>query len=64
MGVSAHVPGHLAEFARSRDLGYPLVGHGELLLGRALGVPEVTADGRTLFARAVVVHDGTGEPGC
>lgn len=61
LGVSAHAPGHLAEFARTRDLGYPLVGDGSLTLGRALGVPEVTADGRTLFARAAVILDRTGE---
>ncbi|MFG2717344.1 redoxin domain-containing protein [Streptomyces sp. NPDC048416] len=61
LGVSAHAPGHLAEFARSRDLGYPLVGDGDLALGRELGVPEVTADGRTLFARAAVILDRTGE---
>ncbi|MGW1073100.1 redoxin domain-containing protein [Streptomyces sp. NPDC002537] len=60
LGVSAHAPGHLAEFARERTLGYPLVGDGELTLGRALGVPEVTADGRTLFARAAVVLDRDG----
>ncbi|MCC3771289.1 redoxin domain-containing protein [Streptomyces sp. UNOC14_S4] len=61
LGVSAHTPGHLAGFAASRALGYPLVGDGDLTLGRALGVPEVTADGRTLFARSAVVLDATGE---
>ncbi|MEV6671216.1 redoxin domain-containing protein [Streptomyces sp. NPDC051162] len=60
LGVSAHAPGRLAEFARARDLGYPLVGDGELALGRALGVPEVTAGDRTLFARAAVVLDRAG----
>lgn len=60
LGVSAHAPGHLADFARTRDLGYPLVGDGELTLGRALGVPEVRAGDRTLFARAGVVLDRTG----
>ena len=61
LGVSTHAPGRLAEFAASRALGYPLVGDGELALGRALGVPEVTAGGRTLFARAAVVLDAAGE---
>lgn len=61
LGVSAHAPGHLAEFAESRGLGYPLVGDGELSLGRALGVPEVTVGDRTLFARAAVILDRTGE---
>lgn len=61
LGVSAHAPGYLAAFARDRALGYPLVGDGTLALGRALGVPEVRADGRTLFARAGVVLDRTGD---
>jgi peroxiredoxin len=60
-GVSAHAPGHLADFARTRDLGYPLIGDGDLTLGRTLGVPEVRADDRTLFARAAVILDRTGE---
>jgi peroxiredoxin len=60
LGVSAHAPGRLAEFARSRALGFPLVGDGDLSLGRALGVPEVRADDRALFARAAVVLDRTG----
>ncbi|MGW0557497.1 redoxin domain-containing protein [Streptomyces sp. NPDC002926] len=60
LGVSAHAPGHLAEFAKSRDLGYPLVGDGELTLGRAVGVPEVKAGDRTLFSRAAVVLDRMG----
>ncbi|MBO0656105.1 redoxin domain-containing protein [Streptomyces triculaminicus] len=60
LGVSAHAPGHLAEFAQTRDLGYPLVGDGELTLGRALGVAEVTAGDRTLFARAAVILDRAG----
>ncbi|MEU8540195.1 redoxin domain-containing protein [Streptomyces sp. NPDC048717] len=61
LGVSAHAPGHLAEFAETRALGYPLVGDDTLALGRALGVPEVRADDRTLFARAGVVLDRAGE---
>lgn len=61
LGVSAHAPGHLADFALTRDLGYPLIGDGDLTLGRALGVPEVHADGRTLFARAAVILDRAGE---
>ncbi|MER5636574.1 redoxin domain-containing protein [Kitasatospora sp. NPDC002227] len=61
LGASAHAPGRLAEFARTRELGYPLIGDGDLTLGRALGVPEVTADGRTLFARAAVILDRGGE---
>ncbi|MFI1763882.1 redoxin domain-containing protein [Streptomyces sp. NPDC020800] len=60
LGVSAHAPGHLAEFAVSRALGYPLIGDADLALGRELGVPEVQAEGRTLFARAAVVLDRTG----
>ncbi|WP_374050406.1 redoxin domain-containing protein [Streptomyces roseicoloratus] len=60
LGVSAHAPGHLADFAASRDLGYPLLGDGDLALGRALGVPEVKAGDRTLFARAAVVLDRAG----
>ncbi|MFF0788278.1 redoxin domain-containing protein [Streptomyces spiralis] len=59
-GVSAHAPGRLAEFAEGRDLGYPLVGDEDLSLGRAFGVPEVRAEGRTLFQRAAVVLDRTG----
>jgi peroxiredoxin len=61
LGVSAHASGHLADFARARKLGYPLVEDGELKLGRALGVPEVQANGQTLFARAGVVLDRAGE---
>ncbi|MEU6525278.1 redoxin domain-containing protein [Streptomyces sp. NPDC046924] len=60
LGVSAHAPGHLAEFARSRGLGFPLVGDDDLSLGRELGVPEVRVGERTLFARAGVVLDRTG----
>ncbi|MGV9320630.1 redoxin domain-containing protein [Streptomyces sp. NPDC003660] len=60
LGVSAHAPGHLAEFAAGRALGYPLIGDEALSLGRALGVPEVRAEGRTLFDRAGVVLDRTG----
>ncbi|MFD7237195.1 redoxin domain-containing protein [Streptomyces syringium] len=60
LGVSAHAPGHLAAFAAERELGYPLVGDGELTLGRALGVPVVTAGDRTLFARAAVILDRAG----
>ncbi|MGM0347616.1 redoxin domain-containing protein [Streptomyces sp. Adlamb9] len=60
LGVSAHEPGALAEFARERGLGYPLVGDGALALGRALEVPEVQVGKRTLYRRATVVlgHDG------
>ncbi|RZU44594.1 peroxiredoxin [Streptomyces sp. BK022] len=60
LGASAHAPGHLAEFAAGRALGYPLIGDEDLLLGRALGVPEVRAEGRALFERAGVVLDRTG----
>ncbi|MFE3327554.1 redoxin domain-containing protein [Streptomyces sp. NPDC059176] len=60
LGVSAHAPGCLAEFAVVRGLGYPLVGDGELALGRALGVPEVRVGERELFARAAVVLDRGG----
>ncbi|MGV9787884.1 redoxin domain-containing protein [Streptomyces sp. NPDC003435] len=60
LGVSAHAPGHLAEFAAGRALGYPLIGDEDLSLGRALGVPEVRAEGRALFDRAGVVLDRTG----
>ncbi|WP_323180411.1 redoxin domain-containing protein [Streptomyces sp. NBC_00102] len=60
LGVSAHAPGHLAEFAAERELGYPLVGDPGLTLGRSLGVPEVRVGERTLFARAGVVLDRTG----
>ncbi|WP_406198119.1 glutamine synthetase beta-grasp domain-containing protein [Streptomyces europaeiscabiei] len=60
LGVSAHAPGHLADFARTQDLGYPLIGDGDLTLGRALGVPEVRADDRVLFARAAVILDRAG----
>ncbi|MFD7610970.1 redoxin domain-containing protein [Streptomyces sp. NPDC059828] len=60
LGVSAHAPGHLAEFAAVRELGYPLVGDGDLALGRALGVPEVRVGERRLFARAGVVLDREG----
>ncbi|MEU1089100.1 redoxin domain-containing protein [Streptomyces sp. NPDC005892] len=60
LGVSAHAPGHLAEFAASRELGYPLVGDPELVLGRSLGVPEVRVGERILFARAGVVLDRAG----
>ncbi|GAA3127756.1 redoxin domain-containing protein [Streptomyces echinatus] len=60
LGVSAHAPGHLAEFAEGRALGYPLIGDEDLSLGRELGVPEVRAEGRTLFARAAVVLDRAG----
>ncbi|MDL2076623.1 redoxin domain-containing protein [Streptomyces sp. GXMU-J15] len=61
LGVSAHAPGHLAEFAEGRALGYPLVGDEDLALGRALGVPEVRAEGRALFDRAAVIIDREGE---
>ncbi|MFV0133863.1 redoxin domain-containing protein [Streptomyces sp. HMX87] len=60
LGASAHPPGFLAEFARTRELGYPLIGDGDLSLGRALGVPEVRVGERTLFARAAVVLDREG----
>lgn len=60
LGVSAHAPGELAEFAAGRALGYPLIGDKDLALGRALGVPEVRAEGRVLFERAGVVLDRTG----
>ncbi|GLW45650.1 hypothetical protein Stsp02_13120 [Streptomyces sp. NBRC 14336] len=60
LGVSAHAPGHLAEFAEERALGYPLVGDEDLALGRALGVPEVRAEGRALFDRAAVILDREG----
>ncbi|MGW4288982.1 redoxin domain-containing protein [Streptomyces sp. NPDC004673] len=60
LGVSAHAPGHLAEFAAGRALGYPLIGDEDLSLGRALGVPEVRAEGRALFDRAGIVLDRTG----
>lgn len=60
LGVSAHAPGVLAAFAEERALGYPLVGDENLVLGRALGVPEVRAGERELFARAAVVLDRQG----
>ncbi|MEU6420096.1 redoxin domain-containing protein [Streptomyces spiralis] len=60
LGVSAHAPGRLAEFAEVRALGYPLVGDEDLSLGRAFGVPEVRAEEWTLFARAAVVLERTG----
>ncbi|MFD5423969.1 redoxin domain-containing protein [Streptomyces sp. NPDC127084] len=56
LGVSAHAPGYLAEFAAARKLGYPLVGDEDLELGRTMGVPVV----RRLFARAGVVLDREG----
>ncbi|WP_338672220.1 redoxin domain-containing protein [Streptomyces sp. SCSIO 30461] len=60
LGVSAHAPGCLAEFAAARELGYPLVGDEGLELGRALGVPEVRVGERRLFTRAGVVLDRAG----
>ncbi|MFF3291544.1 redoxin domain-containing protein [Streptomyces sp. NPDC003023] len=61
LGVSAHAPGHLSEFARDRLLGSPVAGDEERELGRALGVPEVRAGGRSLYARAAVVLDRDGQ---
>ncbi|WP_200260260.1 redoxin domain-containing protein [Streptomyces sp. HSG2] len=61
LGVSAHPPGHLAEFGRTRNLGYALIGDSDLSLGRALGVPEVRVGERQLFARAAVVLDRGGQ---
>ncbi|MEV7202361.1 hypothetical protein [Streptomyces griseoluteus] len=58
--MSAHAPGHLAEFAAGRALGHPLTGDENLSLGREPGVPEVRAEGRALFERAGVVLERTG----
>lgn len=61
LGVSAHTPDHLSVFAKERNLGYPLVGDGQLTLGRAVGAPEVRVGDRILFSRSAAILDRSGD---